>query len=164
MGITTDQILTTTIQIDSSNIFRTRNIDGIILHKLKKFEEKCTKNGFIVKDTTELINRSIGKIRNIDNKSLIEYKINYKVKTISPSVGIIYTCIVNNISKMGLICFVEFEATTDLKSSPLLVIVPKEYCDIDKYKEGQKVQVETMDKRIKYMGSQIQIIGKINQK
>ena len=43
MGITTDQILTTTIQINSSDIFRTRNIDGIILHKLKKFEEKCIK-------------------------------------------------------------------------------------------------------------------------
>lgn len=162
MSITTDQILTNTIQINSSDIFKTRNIDGIILHKLMKFESKCGKNGFVVKDSTKLINRSVGKIINIDNKSLIEYKINYKVKTISPSIGTIYTCIVNNISKMGLICFVEFEDTTDLKSSPLLVIVPKEYCDIDKYKEGQKIQVETMDKRIKYMGSQIQIIGKIN--
>ena len=162
MSITTDQILTNTIQINSSDIFKTQNIDGIILHKLKKFEGKCGKNGFVVKDSTELVNRSVGKIRNIDNKSLIEYKIDYKVKTISPVIGSVYTSIVNNISKMGIICFVEFEGSTDLKSSPLLVIVPKEYCDIDKYKEGQKIQVETMDKRIKYMGSQIQIIGKIN--
>lgn len=161
MSITTDQILSETIQIKSSDIFKTRNIDGIISHKLKKYEDKCTKNGYIVKDSIEIVNRSVGKIINIDNKSLIEYKINYKIKTISPNKGCIYDCIINNITKMGLICFVEFGDQKELKTSPLLIIVPKEYCDIEKVKEGSKIKVEIMDKRIKYMGTQIQLIGKI---
>jgi len=161
MSITTDQILSETIQIKSSDIFKTRNIDGIISHKLKKYEGKCTKNGYIVKDSIEIVNRSVGKIITIDNKSLIEYKINYKIKTISPNKGCIYNCIINNITKMGLICFVEFGNLKELKTSPLLVIVPKEYCDIEKVKEGSKIKVETMDKRIKYMGTQIQLIGKL---
>lgn len=161
MSITTDQILSETIQIKSSDIFKTRNIDGIISHKLKKYEGKCTKNGYIVKDSIEIVNRSVGKIITIDNKSLIEYKINYKIKTISPNKGCIYNCIINNITKMGLICFVEFGDLKELKTSPLLVIVPKEYCDIEKVKEGSKIKVETMDKRIKYMGTQIQLIGKL---
>lgn len=161
MSITTDQILSETIQIKSSDIFKTRNIDGIISHKLKKYEGKCTKNGYIVKDSIEIVNRSVGKIINIDNKSLIEYKINYKIKTISPNKGCIYDCIINNITKMGLICFVEFGDQKELKTSPLLVIVPKEYCDIEKVKEGSRIKVETMDKRLKYMGTQIQLIGKI---
>lgn len=163
MSITTDQILSETIQIKSSDIFKTRNIDGIISHKLKKYEGKCTKNGYVVNDSIEIVNRSVGKIINIDNKSLIEYKINYKIKTISPNKGCIYDCIINNITKMGLICFVEFGDQKELKTSPLLVIVPKEYCDIEKVKEGYKIKVETMDKRIKYMGKQIQLIGKISQ-
>ena len=62
---------------------------------------------------------------------------------------------------MGLICFIEFGDLNELKTSPLLIIVPKEYCDIEKLKEGQRIKVETMDKRIKYMGEQIQVIGKI---
>ena len=62
---------------------------------------------------------------------------------------------------MGLICFVEFGDQKELKTSPLLVIVPKEYCDIEKVKEGSRIKVETMDKRLKYMGTQIQLIGKI---
>ena len=65
MSITTDQILSETIQIKSSDIFKTRNIDGIISHKLKKYEGKCTKNGYIVKDSIEIVNRSVGKIINI---------------------------------------------------------------------------------------------------
>lgn len=162
MNITTDQILSETIQLKSSDIFKTKNIDGIISHKLKKYEGKCTKNGYIVKDSIEIVNRSVGKIINIDNKSLIEYKINYKIKTISPNKGCIYDCIINNITKMGLICFVEFGDQKELKTSPLLIIVPKEYCDIEKVKEGHKIKVETMDKRIKYMGEQIQLIGKIS--
>jgi hypothetical protein len=161
MSITTDQILSETIQIKSSDIFKTRNIDGIISHKLKKYEGKCTKNGYIVKDSIEIVNRSVGKIINIDNKSLIEYKINYKIKTISPNQGCIYDCIINNITKMGLICFVEFGDQKELKTSPLLIIVPKEYCDIEKVREGSKIKVETMDKRVKYLGTQIQLIGKI---
>lgn len=161
MNITTDQILSETIQLKSSDIFKTKNIDGIISHKLKKYEGKCTKNGYIVKDSIEIVNRSVGKIINIDNKSLIEYKINYKIKTISPNKGCIYDCIINNITKMGLICFVEFGDHKELKTSPLLVIVPREYCDIEKVREGSKIKVETMDKRLKYLGTQIQLIGKI---
>ena len=79
MDITTDQLLSETVQIKSSDIYKTRNIDGIILHKLKKYEGKCTKNGYIIKDSIDIINRTTGKIVNIDNKSLIEYKINYSM-------------------------------------------------------------------------------------
>lgn len=161
MDITLSQILNTVIQINSSDIYKNLNIDGLILHKLKKYEGKCLKYGYIVIDSIELINRSRGKIRNIDNKSLIEYNVSYKIKSILPNKGTKYNCIINNISKMGLICYIEYGDLNDIKSSPLLIIVPKEYCDIEKQKEGSKIKVETLDSRIKYMSSQIQIIGKI---
>ena len=142
MDISIEEILSTTIQLNSSDIFKSRNIDGIILHKLKKYEGKCNKNGYIVKDSTELIDRQIGKIVNIDNKSLIEYKINYKIKSIVPTKGDIYECIIKNITKMGLICYVKYGELDDLKNSPILVIVPKEYCDIEKQKRDSKIKVK----------------------
>jgi len=161
MGISKKQILTTAVQIKSSDIYKTRNIDGLILHKLKKYETKCMKYGYIIADKTELISRSVGKVRNIDNKSYIEYDISYKIESILPSVGSIYKCIVGNITKMGLICYIEYGDFKDIKSSPLLIIIPKEHCDIEKQKEGRNIKAETLDTRIKYMGSQIQIVCKI---
>ena len=146
MDISIEEILSTTIQLNSSDIFKSRNIDGIILHKLKKYEGKCNKNGYIVKDSTELIDRQIGKIVNIDNKSLIEYKINYKIKSIVPTKGDIYECIIKNITKMGLICYVKYGELDDLKNSPILVIVPKEYCDIEKQKIDSKIRFRLLEK------------------
>jgi hypothetical protein len=160
MGISTNKLISETIQLKSSDIYRTKNIDGLILHKLKKYEGKCTKNGYILKDGINIVNRTIGKIVNIDNNSLIEYKINYNIQSILPTIGSVYNCTINNISKMGLICYIEYGELNDIKSSPLLIIVPKEYCEIEKLKEGQKINVEAMDMRIKYMSNQIQVIGK----
>jgi len=161
MGITNKQILTTSVQIKSSDIYRTKNIDGLILHKLKNYEGKCFKHGYIIKDKTELISRSVGRIRNIDSKSYIEYKISYKIESILPAVGSIYKCIIGTITKMGLICYIEYEDKKEIKSSPILIIIPKEFCDIEKLKEGQKIKVEALDTRIKYMEKQIQLVGKI---
>lgn len=161
MKMGSEQILNSLIQIKSSDIFRTRNTGGLILHKLKKYEGKCLKYGYILQDETELINKSQGKIRNIDGKSMIEYNVTYKIKSILPAIGEKYDCIINNISKMGLICYIEMAGIKDLKSSPVLIIIPKEYCEIEKQREGSKVKIEVLDKRIKYLSSQIQVIGKI---
>jgi len=165
MNISKKQILSTTVQINSSDIYKIKNIDGLILHKLKTREGKSFKHGYIIKGSVSLINRSIGKIRNIDNKSLIEYKLSYSFDSILPSIGDIYECIIASVTKMGLIGYVEYESMNesmnDIKTTPLLIIVPKEYCDIGKQKEGRKIKIETIDKRIKYMGTQIQVVGKI---
>lgn len=160
MNITTKQILTGSIQIESKDIFRNRNIDGLILHKLKGNEGKCVKNGYVTIDSTELLSKSDGRVRNIGNQSYIEYEITYKIESILPNKGTVYQCTINNITKMGLICYIEYGEFKDIESSPLLIIIPKEYCDIEKEKEGSKITIETLDKRIKYMSPQIQLIGK----
>jgi len=160
MDMFDEQILTKTIQIDCKEINKTKNIDSIILERLKIFENKCTKEGYIMKDSIELIQRSIGKIINFDKKSMIEYNVNYKIKSILPKINDKYDCIINNISKMGLLCYVKFE-NSEIVDSPLLIIIPKEYCEIDKHKIGDKIKVEILDFRIKYMNTQIQLIGKI---
>ena len=161
MNIYTEQILNRTIQIKAKDIFNTKNIDGIITHKLKKVEGKCTKSGYIQEDSTQIIQRSIGKLCNINRESYIEYKINYKIKSILPKIGDNYECIIGGITKMGLICYMELPNTTNIENSPLLIIIPKEYCEIEKYKNGDKINILAIDLRIKFMATQIQLIGKI---
>jgi len=161
MDIFTEQILNRIVQIKAKDIFKTKNIDGLISHKLKKFEGKCTKSGYILEDSIQLIQRSVGKVSNINRESYIEYKIIYKIKSILPRIGEKYECIIGSITKMGLICYIG-SVGTNISNSPLLIIIPKEYCDIDKYKVGDKINILTIDLRIKFMASQIQLIGKID--
>ena len=161
MDIYTDQILNRTVQIKAKDIYKIKNIDGIIIHKLKKFEGKCTKSGYIMEDSIVIIQRSVGKICNINRESYIEYKVNYKIKSILPKIGEKYECIIGSITKMGLICYIDLPNTTTISDSPLLIIIPKEYCEIEKYKEGEKVNILTIDLRIKFLATQIQLIGEI---
>jgi len=161
MDISTEQLITASIQIKAKDIFNTKNIDGLISHKLKMYEGKCTKNGFILKGSVELIERSVGKNINIDGNSLIDYSVNYKIKSILPTINSEYKCTVESKTKMGLICYIEFEDLNNISESPLLIIVPKDYYDIKTINEGDKIKVKVIDFRIKYMSEQIRIIGKI---
>ena len=149
MDIFTEQILTKTIQIKYKDITKNRNIDGIIQNELKKNEGKSTKEGYILKDSIEIIQRSIGKMLTINKESLIQYKVTYKIKSILPKIGDKYECYIQNITKMGLLCFVKIENIEDITNSPLLIIVPKEYCKIDKYKDVHFPKEQKPFKKIK---------------
>ena len=93
-----EQLLTTIIQIDSNKIFKCKNINGLILYSLKKnLEEKCIKNGFVLPNTISIVERSYGKMINIDKVSKIQYSLTYKVKTLLPKKDDEYECIIDSI-------------------------------------------------------------------
>ena len=57
----------------------------VLLNTIKKrYEGVCNKDGYILKNSIELLNRSIGNSKIIDNKPYIIYDITYKAKIISP--------------------------------------------------------------------------------
>lgn len=161
MGISDTQILTKTIQIKIKDIMKERNVDGIILNELKKYEGKSTKEGYVKEDSIEIIQRSVGKVVTINKESLIQFKVNYKIESILPKIGNKYVCYIENITKMGLLCYLKLEGVENISESPLIIIIPKDYCDIEKYKNGEKINAEVVDLRIKYMSRQIQLIAKI---
>ena len=77
------ELLDITVNIDVSEI--NKNINEIIYNKIKeKVENLCISSGFVIKDSIEIINKSIGKIININNNSLIEYNIKYNAELLSP--------------------------------------------------------------------------------
>ena len=65
---------------------------------------------------------------------------------------------------MGGVSYLNYKGGEDfeIKDSPLLFIIPKEYFDEEKIKTlkvQDKINVKVLDTRIKFMSKQIQIIG-----
>ena len=163
-----EQLLTITIQINASDIYRTKNIDGLIKYKLKEqLEGVCGKYGYVIKDSISIINRSIGKAITHNEQSKIEYNLTYKMKVILPCSSEIFTCKIDSITKMGIIAYMKIDddINNTIKESPILFIVPQEYIedDIDMYKKDQIINIEVLQKRIKYRTKQIQVVGKISK-
>ena len=163
-----EQLLTTTIQIDASEMYQTKNIDGLIKYKLKnEIECFCGKHGYVLKDSVQIIKRSIGKVITHNSKSKVEYNLTYKMKVILPTVQEVFTCIIDSITKMGIIAFmanVSHNPENKIEESPILFIIPSEYeKDLSLYKVAQKIEVEVLQSRIKYRSKQIQVVGRIDR-
>ena len=166
-----EQLLTTTVHIPIQKITKTKNIDGLITYHLKNlFEGVCGKEGYVVKNSIFVVQRSIGKIVTIDSKSKIQYDVTYKLKTIHPSKDDEYECIIDSISKMGIIGYLDYnteeeEEEINIKNSPLLIIIPLEYIkkdkQIDDYHINDKIVVSVLDSRVKYKSNQIQVVAEI---
>ena len=75
MSLTNKQILQTSLKINSKDL--TKDINNIILINLKKkYEGKCSEHGYIIKDSTSLINRKLGNVITINNNSYINFIVN----------------------------------------------------------------------------------------
>ena len=160
-----EQIINTTLQIDSREVSKTKSIDSLLIYKLKKkYEKKCAECGYILENSLMMVDRTHGIFRSIDNKSMIQFTVNYKVKTINPEKEEKYDCIINSITKMGVISYLKLNDEDTIKESPLLVIIPKEYIDdtiFEKLNEGKTIEIEILDSRMKHLSEQIQSVGKI---
>ena len=124
-------LFTTSIQLNSSECSRCKNIDGLIKYKLKKEHEKlCNKHGYVLENTLKVVNRSIGKVVTHDNVSMIEYNITMKLNVIYPCEKDIFTVKIDNITKMGVIGYLDdSEDKYNIENSPILFIVPSGYIE-----------------------------------
>jgi hypothetical protein len=159
-------LITTSIQLNSSECSRCKNIDGLIKYKLKKEQENlCNKHGYVLENTLKVVNRSIGKVVTHDNVSMIEYNITMKLNVIYPCEKDIFTVKIDNITKMGVIGYLnDSNNKYNIENSPILFIVPSGYIeDIESLKKDMKIEVEVLQSRIKYKSKQIQVVGKLSK-
>tara|TARA_Y100001935_G_C16986512_1_gene351365 strand:- start:55 stop:594 length:540 start_codon:yes stop_codon:yes gene_type:complete len=153
-----------------------KNINEIIHSKLKEFNEGyCVDEGYIIKNSIDIINKSIGHIINLNNKSFIQYLVNYTAIILSPKEDDIINCYVDNINKLGIIAYIKLSEllnTLDNSSinldsnidnfinSPLIIIIPEtDIDDIDKYNKNDNINIKVNAVRIKYNSDKIQLIG-----
>ena len=162
MVIEKEQLISDTVLIQCSKL--KKNINGYIYHYIKdKYEGKCYENGYIIPDSLNIISRSAGKITIIDGESLIKYEITYQVKSIIPSIGDIYDCKIENITKMGIVGYLDYNSCT-MENSPILFIIPNQYFgnkEFDAKDLHRTIQVKILDIRIKFMQTQIQIVAEL---
>lgn len=158
-----EQIINTEMYLNISEL--NNDIDNTIFLKLKKEKEgKCYENGFILKDTIEILKRSIGKVSIHNNKSIIHYIISYKAKIISINKGDKLNIYINSMNKMGIIGYIKINKfnLNEFNDSPLFIIIPNEYINSDEdIKLNDKIKIEVLARRIKFDNDKIQIIGKV---
>jgi len=156
------QVLTTTINLQANKI--KGDINQLILFNLKmRYEGVCNKDGYIMKDSIELINRSIGQVNTIDGESIVMYHITYKADIISPAKGNKIDCVVDSSNKLGIIGYMKHTEDTTLKDSPFIIIVPEEYFKEEVFSSIEvndtiKVMIESY--RTKFLSNQIQVVAK----
>jgi|TARA_B110000208_G_C11749732_1_gene423009 DNA-directed RNA polymerase subunit E'/Rpb7 len=156
------QLLTTSINVEMKNI---KGDINELLYKLlkKKYECVCNKDGYIQKDSLQIVNRSIGEVKTINNTSYVVYEITYNANIYSPVKGTKLTVSINSITKMGLIGFLKDKEEDTIDNSPFIVIVPRDYFkdeSIDDHTINSTLLVQIEDSRIKYMSKNIQIVAK----
>ena len=160
------QMFSETIVIKTHELLKSKNIDGYILHYLKKNENKCHNNGYIIPDTTKIIQRSIGKISSINNQNFIQYNVNYTCNLITPAPDDLFIGKVENITHMGIVAYLEYGDVKSIKDTPILFIIPKQFIDgkdSEKFNKGDEIKIKVLDTRIKFQSSQIQVIGEFVQ-
>ncbi len=139
------------------------DVNELLYKELQRYEGYCNKDGYIQKNTIELLNRSMGEIKTINGVSYVVYQVSYKANILSPAEGMKLKILVDNKTKMGILGYIQFEPEGTMKESPFIVIVPKEYFtsgDFDKYKQGDSLYVSILAFRIKYQSTSIQVVAK----
>ena len=155
-------ILSTNIQLRPHEY--DNKINETILEKLKsKVEGKCDKNGYVKKDSTIVLKRSIGQFLQAQFNGNCTFKVSYKVLCCNPIEGMVVKCSVLNKNKMGLFC-----ELYNLDPSPLTIILAKQHhLDNPKYEEikvGASLDIEIIGIKFEYNDTQISCIGRISDK
>lgn len=131
-----------------------KNLEENILNELKnQIEEKCIPEGYVVKDSTTIIKRSIGHVIPNTFKANISYFILCQVSIINPYKNDILEAKVLDINKAGLFC----------NNGPLSIIIPKRNYndDYSNINIGDTIKIKVFDKKFKLYDNEIQVVAEL---
>ena len=162
-SLLTKQILTEIININPNEL--NGDINNIILSKIKnKLENTTINEGYIINNSIQFLNKSMGKIININNKSKISYSVKFEALFLTPTNGVTIPCYVSSFNKMGAVAYIKLSDFIDdynggntFTDSPFIIIIPNiEDINIPLNKQ---INIVIRKFRIKYNSSSIQVIG-----
>ena len=134
-------------------------IEDTLLFKLREdIEGKCIKEGYVMPNTTEIINRSLGEVQLSHFNGSMLYNVNFTVKICNPNEGDTVEARITNVNKMGI-----FAIAGDGDPGPLNILLPAQYHidneDFHRLQPGNQINVKIVGKRFDSGESQISIIG-----
>lgn len=163
------------VNIDVSNIFETiklkeniylnssdinHNISNIILNKLrKKVEGKCIKEGFIRRNSVNVLSRSLGVMNNSNFDSGVHYVVVYSADVCNLTNGQVIEAEVENIDKSQIICYIG-----NSNESPIEIYMFKHHhvgnIEFANLSKNDIVKIEIACSKYDFNDTQIVAIGK----
>ena len=128
------------ISLDANEM--NNNISDILLDKIKnKIGNKCIKDGYIDKDSIQILSRTIGKINTSQFKGSVNYDVLLSVKICNPLEGDKTKCKIISINKMGILA----------ENKPLTIVIARQHhsdkTELDKKKVGEIIEATIVAKR-----------------
>ena len=132
-------------------------INNLLLYKLKNsVGNKCIKEGFIEKDSIEIIHRTLGKVATKELKGNIRYNILYSANVCHPVRGDVIKCKIVNINKMGILA----------ENNPLSVVIARQHHPNKKIfstlEIGDELDISIIGIRYNLFDYEIRAIGLLN--
>ncbi len=153
-NIYNQNILTYRLQLSSSD--SGKDINQILLARLKQdVEGKCIKEGYVRRDSVEIIERSLGKLDRSHFSGGINYDIVYKADICNPVPGMEIKCVITSINKAGAFCNVE-----DNDNPLQIFLATQKHYENKKFfllKDGMKVKVRVLGRKFEYNDNHIMI-------
>lgn len=130
-----------------------------ILEELKnKVEGKCTKHGFIGKDTVEIAQIDAGMVEMASLNGNMLFKVKFYGDICNPAPGCIIKCKITNINKFGVLAEVKPVLEIIIAKNSVNI---KSDIDLETVNIGDEVLVEVVGKKYEIGDTRISIIGRI---
>jgi DNA-directed RNA polymerase subunit E'/Rpb7 len=159
-------MITTSIYIEAKdvNIDLNSNIMKILVNKI---EGKCNDIGYVLKDSTKIINRSMGKIVYLNGINNVKYNIKYTCNILTPTVGETIKCCIESITDAGVIGYIKmkdidtkYTKDNDISETPIICIIPlNRFENPDQILKNQRVNIKITAVRNKFNQLNIHIVG-----
>ena len=129
-------------------------IDLLVVNKLReKYGDKCLKEGYLFKDSIELIERSLGKINPEYFTGYLKFQVRFKADVCFPIKGQKVLCTVESTNKLGI----------KAVNEPLHIILARQHhpdkSEFEKIKIGDKIFINVLGSRFSLYDKQIDVIG-----
>ena len=143
------------------------NVLSNILKVLKmKNEGKCSKHGYIKKNSIEIIHKSIGKVEMQSLHGYVIYDVHFRACVCNPVIGNYLECVVKKINNFGILCTSQIHDNNTM-IDVLDIIIPKHSSSIQSNVNlhditvNMNVIIEIVGKKYQLNKSTISVVGKI---
>lgn len=145
----------------------TKNTNQIILQNLKeKIEGKCSKHGYVKRDSIEIYKITPGRIELLGLNGYAQYNVHFHAEVCNPLVGSIIKGTVVNINKFGILAEAGFYSNSQFVNVLEIIIAKNSVnivsdVDLEKIAIGDEIIIEVLGKKFDLGDVKMSIVGRV---
>ena len=145
-----------------------QDLDGEITRAIEaKVGGICNKDGYVRKNSVNLLKRSIGLVSNETTNGFVSFDVLYSIDVCNPKNGDIFECVVRLQNKVGFELEPIIKDKSD-KQNPLIILVMKEHTEdktlLSSIVKDDRVMVKVVGGKFDLGDDKIKVIGVITSK